>query len=248
MPAASVAAAAAGRPATRVAAAAYCLGAPVAGAGSRPKSTQEQPPPRRLCVHPRAPGTTSHASTAPRSPHLRPSASSNAADAPAAPLRHPPDITADLTMSPTSSTPSILINDSGSLHRHPLPLHRRPFYPNPSGAMAIPRAREEVPPPLPPPRYIGDALLNDGQDAGWQWGNPTAGFGGNRLAAVKPGSSLLGGAVARQAPRDAPGEPPFTAREPSVARSLEDTSPADSLDHSDEDRAGKPRQSLANFR
>lgn len=69
-----------------------------------------------------------------------------------------------MTMSPASSTPSIRIYDSTSIHRYPIP--HRPSFPS-SGAMAIPRAREDVPPPLPPPRYIGQ----EGPDLGWQWGN-----------------------------------------------------------------------------
>ncbi|KAF2117721.1 hypothetical protein BDV96DRAFT_597608 [Lophiotrema nucula] len=114
--------------------------------------------------------------------------------------------------------------------------------------MAIPRAREEVPPPLPPPRYID----LDGQDPGWQWGNTNnpsdAGFGGNRT--VKPGSSLLGGsASARMHPRNSSVDIgdrglPFLGREPSNSRSLDDRSSPDS----DEDHSGKTRPTLANHR
>ncbi|KAH7084900.1 hypothetical protein BKA63DRAFT_4841 [Paraphoma chrysanthemicola] len=67
--------------------------------------------------------------------------------------------------------------------------------------MAIPRAREEVPPPLPPPRHIED--LRAGQDPGWQWANTNSpidtGFGGNRLATARPGSSLYGDNSSSQA-------------------------------------------------
>jgi hypothetical protein len=89
--------------------------------------------------------------------------------------------------------------------------------------MAIPRARDvDVPPPLPPPRYIGEQL-SSGQDPGWQWGNTVdTGFGG-----VKPGSSLLGG-----------------ARGP-VHRHAEDDMSSDSLE--DEDH-GKSRPRLAGHR
>lgn len=113
--------------------------------------------------------------------------------------------------------------------------------------MAIPRAREEgPPPPLPPPRYIGE--LSEGQDPGWQWGNTNSssdGFGGTRMATVKPGSSLLGGAASGQArARDNSADSgAFRGRQPSTSRSLDDMSSADS----DEDR-GKPRPSLANYR
>ncbi|KAF2269291.1 hypothetical protein CC78DRAFT_540322 [Lojkania enalia] len=117
--------------------------------------------------------------------------------------------------------------------------------------MAIPRAREEVPPPLPPPRYIGE--LSEGQDPGWQWGNihnPR----GTGSGEVKPGSSLLGGAT-RAHERDSSGDNnngergfAFARREPSSSRSLDDMSSADSLEHSDEDRNGKSRPTLASYR
>lgn len=138
-----------------------------------------------------------------------------------------------MTMSPATSTPSIRIYDSGALHRYPLPHHRRPTYPTQSGAMAIPgNCKQDVPPPLPPPRYIGEQLT-DGQDPGWQWGNPLTnnpGFGG-----VKPGSSLLGGASS--------GSVHVQSRR---ERSLDDMS-SDSWEPSDEDR-GKPRPTLSNHR
>lgn len=119
--------------------------------------------------------------------------------------------------------------------------------------MPIPRVREEVPPPLPPPRYIGEDL-GEGQDPGWQWGHQNSridnNFGGNRQAAVKPGSSLFGGASAGQMhqvhPRDRPTDSAFHRRESSTSRSLDDMS--SEHDPSDEDRGGKPRPSLANHR
>ncbi|KAF2872443.1 hypothetical protein BDV95DRAFT_492253 [Massariosphaeria phaeospora] len=153
-------------------------------------------------------------------------------------------------MSPASSTPSIRIYDSGSLHHHyPLPHRRPPSFPtSPSGAMAIPRAREEVPPPLPPPRYIGEEL-GMGQDPGWQWGNTNSpndtGFGGSRLTSIKPGSSLLGGS-GQVHPRDRPAENVFGVRASSTSRSLDEMSSPESLEQSDEDHSGKPRPALAN--
>lgn len=66
--------------------------------------------------------------------------------------------------------------------------------------MAIPHAREPVPPPLPPPSYIPE--LSAGQDPGWQWGNDPNRSDFGRPAAVKPGSSLLGGGVGGSARRD----------------------------------------------
>ncbi|KAF2462528.1 uncharacterized protein BDR25DRAFT_133071 [Lindgomyces ingoldianus] len=160
-----------------------------------------------------------------------------------------------MTMSPASSTPSIRIYDSASLHRYPLPHHRRPSFPTPSGAMAIPRAREEVPPPLPPPRYIGE--LSEGQDPGWQWGNSNdAGFG--RRVEIKPGSSLLGGAAGSRPVHvrtlETSGDSGergfgFPPRESSSlsSRSFDDMSSLDDQEqHSDEDRNGQTRPKLAN--
>ncbi|KAJ4352680.1 hypothetical protein N0V95_004064 [Ascochyta clinopodiicola] len=119
--------------------------------------------------------------------------------------------------------------------------------------MAIPSAREQVPPPLPPPRHIED-LQAGHADPGWQWGNTTNpkqnGFGGNRLATVRPGSSLYGGAGSGQVlPRDQSADHLFKVRKPSISRSLDDMSPEGSRDHnSDEDRSGKTRPSLGNHR
>jgi hypothetical protein len=150
----------------------------------------------------------------------------------------------------SSSTPSIRIYDS---HRIPLPHHRRPSIPSPAVAMAIPRAREDVPPPLPPPRHIGN--LQSGQDPGWQWGNTNSprdtGFGGNRLATVRPGSSLYGGAGgSHPRPREPSVDYMFShGREPSVSRSADDMSSEHSGEHnSDEDRSSNSRPSLGNHR
>lgn len=84
------------------------------------------------------------------------------------------------------STPSIRI--SGDPHRSS-PTGYTPFPPSVS-PMAIPRAREPIPPPLPPPTWIPDISL--GQDPGWQWGNDPNGADFGRPALVRPGSSLLG--------------------------------------------------------
>ncbi|RMY34476.1 hypothetical protein D0864_16711, partial [Hortaea werneckii] len=56
--------------------------------------------------------------------------------------------------------------------------------------MAVPRAQEPVPPPLPPPTYIPE--ISAGHDPGWQWGNDPTRSDFGRPASVKPGSSLLG--------------------------------------------------------
>jgi hypothetical protein len=155
---------------------------------------------------------------------------------------------AGCTMSSASSTPSIRVYES---NRYALPHHHRSAQPSPAVAMAIPRAREEVPPPLPPPRHLHE--LSAGQDPGWQWGNTNSprdtGFSGNRLATVRPGSSLYGGASgSNPRPRQPSADYVFnTAREPSISRSLDDMSSDNSVGHnSDEDR--KPRPSLGNHR
>ncbi|KAF2004932.1 hypothetical protein P154DRAFT_425566 [Amniculicola lignicola CBS 123094] len=107
--------------------------------------------------------------------------------------------------------------------------------------MAIPRAREAVPPPLPPPRYIGE--LSDGQDPGWQWGNThNTAFG-----TIKSGSSLLGGGAgaARVVRRNPSGDNDFSSgRETSTSRSLDDMSSADS---DDDPQHGSARPSLPNY-
>jgi hypothetical protein len=147
-----------------------------------------------------------------------------------------------------SSTPSIRVYESSR--------YQQPSYPSPAIPMAIPNAREAVPPPLPPPRHIED--LRAGQsDPGWQWGNTDNpkenGFGGHRLATVRPGSSLYGGSASAQVhhppPRDLSADHLFNGREPSISLSLDDMSSEGSRDHnSDEDRGAKTRPSLANHR
>lgn len=125
--------------------------------------------------------------------------------------------------------------------------------------MAIPNAREVPPPPLPPPRYIGD--LNEGQDPGWQWGNTNspncAGFGRSSFGSVKPGSSLLGaGGGGGQVQRDKSGEQAERsryglARRESLTSAIKSTDMdmnTESLDPSDEDRGGLTRPAIGNHR
>lgn len=156
-------------------------------------------------------------------------------------------------MSSAGSTPSIRVYESNRYGA--LPHHHRPSHPSPrpAVAMAIPRARDEVPPPLPPPRHIEE--LRAGQDPGWLWGNTNSpkdtGFGGNRLATVLPGSSLYGGSSSSYPrPRQSSASDyVFTGRESSVSRSHDDMSSEHSGDPtSDEDRSGKSRPSLGNHR
>jgi hypothetical protein len=147
----------------------------------------------------------------------------------------------------SSSTPKIRVYES---QHYSLPHHHRPA--SAAVAMAIPRAREEVPPPLPPPRHIED--LRAGRDPGWQWGNTNSpsdtGFGGNRLATVKPGSSLYGGSnIGYPSPRDPTADHVSKNRESSVSHSFDDMSSENSAEHnSDEDRSVKSRPSLGNHR
>ncbi|CAO2658452.1 Nn.00g061750.m01.CDS01 [Neocucurbitaria sp. VM-36] len=124
-------------------------------------------------------------------------------------------------------------------------------------AMAIPRAREEVPPPLPPPRPIKDLRSSQGQDPGWQWGNTNSprdtGFGGNRLANVRPGSSLYSGPSGSQLRLREPSYDYVFNKGPnssvSVSRSFDDMSSEGSREHNcDEDRSAKSRPALANYR
>lgn len=71
----------------------------------------------------------------------------------------------------------------------------------PTANMAIPGARiDDVPPPLPPPRYNHD--LDQGLDIAWSWQNEDSSMGASRLAPIKPGSSLLGGQLSSQLVRD----------------------------------------------
>lgn len=93
-----------------------------------------------------------------------------------------------------SGTPSITISHH---HRYASPPRYPSFSAHHASAapMAIPRAHEAVPPPLPPPNYIPE--IAQGHDPGWQWGNNPNGADFGRPASVKPGSSLLGGSMMR---------------------------------------------------
>ena len=64
-----------------------------------------------------------------------------------------------------------------------------------SGAMAIPNARDPVPPPLPPPRHLADIADNgnNGPDIAWKWGNYQEESAWESSApSLAPGSSLYG--------------------------------------------------------
>ncbi|KAH0846819.1 C2H2 finger domain protein [Fonsecaea pedrosoi] len=62
----------------------------------------------------------------------------------------------------------------------------------PREAMVIPGARfNDVPPPLPPPRYNNE--LAQGVDVAWKWANGEPFETQRHLAPIKPGSSLYGG-------------------------------------------------------
>ncbi|OAL37731.1 hypothetical protein AYO20_02908 [Fonsecaea nubica] len=62
----------------------------------------------------------------------------------------------------------------------------------PREAMVIPGARfNDVPPPLPPPRYNNE--LAQGVDVAWKWANGETFETQRHLAPIKPGSSLYGG-------------------------------------------------------
>ncbi|KAF1939748.1 hypothetical protein EJ02DRAFT_424556 [Clathrospora elynae] len=121
--------------------------------------------------------------------------------------------------------------------------------------MAIPRARDDVPPPLPPPRHIQG--LRSGEDTGWQWGRTNSprdtGFGGGRLATIKPGSSLYGGAGSGQPHPREPSSADYMSnhvRDSSVSTSLnDDMSSEHSGEHnSDEDRNSASRPPLGTHR
>jgi hypothetical protein len=67
--------------------------------------------------------------------------------------------------------------------------HQHSRGPNP---MPIPNARQEVPPPLPPPRYLSD-LTPGGEDLAWEYANSPTSFDRKSYASINPSSSLLGG-------------------------------------------------------
>lgn len=98
--------------------------------------------------------------------------------------------------------PAIRVHDSNSPDRF-RPSSRFSSFsatsspPSTSVPMPIPNARESVPPPLPPPRYLPDlAAGGSNGDIAWKWGNSHAGNGdwGQPTPSVTPGSSLHGSA------------------------------------------------------
>ena len=92
-----------------------------------------------------------------------------------------------MDISRVTSPPSILVHDFNGNHGRPARSSRE------QGGMGIPNARiDDVPPPLPPPRYINDFAA--GGDPGWQWGNTPSRSGGfgKSGGSVSPGSSLHG--------------------------------------------------------
>lgn len=89
-----------------------------------------------------------------------------------------------------TSTPSIRVHDhNGNNHgrRRSTSRSAGASIPRSPAPMAIPNSRPDLPPPpLPPPRNIGDIAA--GNDPGWAWGNdPSGGFG-------KSGGSTMTGA------------------------------------------------------
>jgi len=67
-----------------------------------------------------------------------------------------------------------------------------------SRAMSIPNARDPVPPPLPPPRYIDDGS-STGRDIAWEWANQSGeSHWGGSTSSVAPGSSLHGSLISQR--------------------------------------------------
>jgi hypothetical protein len=93
-----------------------------------------------------------------------------------------------------SGNPSIRISHPQQQQQQQTP-PRCSVSPAAASPMAIPKANEQIPPPLPPPMRIPD--VTTGKDPGWQWGNDGSDFG--RPSSVKQRSSLLGGGVSRLA-------------------------------------------------
>jgi hypothetical protein len=123
--------------------------------------------------------------------------------------------------------------------------------------MAIPNAREQPPPPLPPPRYIGS--LDHGEDPGWRYGNSRqhdiGANGHGNFAMVKPGSSLLGGGQSDQEHAghgDRHGSRRGSSMSTSATMSSNLIDPemrdADVLEHSDDDRNSLSRPGRSDFR
>lgn len=103
----------------------------------------------------------------------------------------------------TTSTPSIRVSQHHRYSSSPESGRRSPPYPSrsPASPMSIPNAPQDppVPPPLPPPQHPEiDDDAGIGPQKGWDWFNKEyvnqhwTDFS-RKDAAVKPGSSLLGG-------------------------------------------------------
>lgn len=160
-------------------------------------------------------------------------------------------------MSHPFSTPAIRVSGNGSQNEYRPHGQRSPSSTNATSStaipMSIPGSREAVPPPLPPPKYIG-AHISPGQDPGWQWGNTPHSHrdvsSSPNLTNVKPGSSLLSASLPRRAGREdvkSPREAPAFSRRSSQNSISHDLLSNPSHDGSDdESRTGRP--SLANFR
>lgn len=101
--------------------------------------------------------------------------------------------------------PSIRVRDSSPNHHHSQAQqqqHQPPHEPAASSAVApmpiTSKSQDSPPPPLPPPRYIEG--LGEGHDSAWHFANRSedSAVGSlNSSSSIKPGSSLLGGHIAR---------------------------------------------------
>lgn len=150
----------------------------------------------------------------------------------------------------TSSAPSIRIyNDTYG----PLSQRHRPSQPLPAAIpMAIPNAREDPPPPLPPPRYISG--LATGQDPGAWWSNNRRGTDVERPypPSAKSDYSMMGGVAARHRYSGDDGDQ-FDAAESRRSSQMSSTpvepdmQSSEGLDQSDEERNGLTRPSLARY-
>lgn len=113
----------------------------------------------------------------------------------------------DIMAQPISLTPSIRLNGSSGTQHEAISIPPRPsphISLSTSPAMPMPirtNLRDDVPPPLPPPRHLEE--LKRGQDPGWQWANgkisQSSSLSQSRnynvdseTTSIKPGSSLLG--------------------------------------------------------
>jgi hypothetical protein len=69
-------------------------------------------------------------------------------------------------------------------------------------AIGIPgiQSTNDVPPPLPPPRYNDE--LAHGDDLAWRWANKDPFDSQRQLAPIKPGSSLFGSYLAKKCTSD----------------------------------------------